>query len=113
MMHMNIFTYTRRKKYHTISNYDKDKNIRQIQVMLWEAPPTQEAEQKSLNLAVEAERAREETVFLVYGHPLGNTISFKYLLRLLSAMDNYLPESVEKLKKERKNRAHLSQFLGQ
>ena len=58
-------------------------------------------------------RSRAETVFLAYGQPLVNSIQFKYLVRLLSDTDNYWPEFVAKLKKERKNWAHMSQYLGQ
>ena len=75
--------------------------------------PAQGAEQKRLKFSAEVTRARAETVFLAYSQPLGNTISFYYLDRLLSSMDNDWLEFVAKLKKERKNRAHMLQFFGQ
>ena len=70
-------------------------------------------DQKRLRLATEVGRARAEIVFLDYVQPLGNNISFKYLSRILAATDNHWPELVAKLKKESKNRAHMSWFLGQ
>ena len=75
--------------------------------------PAQGAEQKRLKFSAEVTRARAETVFLAYSQPLGNTISFKYLGILMSVLDNYWPEFVAKIKKERNIRAHMLQFLGQ
>ena len=67
----------------------------------------------NLKIFAEVARAGMEILFLAYVQPLGNNISFKYLGRLLLATDNYWPEFVAKLKKERNNWAHMSQFLGQ
>ena len=69
--------------------------------------PAQGAEQTRLRLSAEVARDRAETFFLAYGQPLGKTISFKYLGRLLSATYNDWPEFVAKLKKERNNWAHM------
>ena len=68
-----------------------------------------------MNIKIFEEVARDgmEIVFLAYVQPLGNNILFKYLGRLLLATDNYWPEFVAKLKKERNNRAHMLRFMGQ
>ena len=70
-------------------------------------------EQKRLSIAAEVARSRVDIVFPAYFQPMGKKKSFKYLSRLLAATDNHWPVFVAKIKKERKNRAHISRFMGQ
>ena len=48
-------------------------------------------DQKRLRLATEVARAGAEIVFLAYGQPLGNHISFEYLSKILFDTDNDWP----------------------
>ena len=69
-------------------------------------------ERKVQRLVEEEYQARSETAFRLYGQPLNMVMSFHYLVRIFTEMDDDWPEVIGNLQKWRRICSCLSKILG-